>query len=103
MLRASVSPIYVYALTSSFRSHAMSRNVTTRVRALRSLLGLSHPTNRTTHTWSLCRLSYPERIAQQRTAPGRYRLRNGAGAVLPVTAISGDVSFLLSQISTEAS
>jgi len=54
------------------------------VRALRSLLGLSASDQPDDAHLGLCvALAYPERIAQQRTAPGRYRLRNGAGAVLP--------------------
>jgi ATP-dependent helicase HrpB len=61
-----------------------ARGVRTRIQSLRGALGLSGEqrpdANALGHAVAL---AYPERVAQQRSRQGRYRLRNGIGAVLP--------------------
>jgi ATP-dependent helicase HrpB len=60
------------------------RTIRLRAEALRSVLRVGPRVVPDVNDVGRCvALAYPDRVAQQRGAEGRYRLRNGVGAVLP--------------------
>ncbi len=81
--------------TSSGPGQAVRRRVQSEARRLQSIAHAEGGSGDLSRVGLLVALAYPERVARRRAdSPGRYRMVNGAGALLPEGSVLGREEFL---------